>query len=459
MSTLGSRVGRRVYEELKKRSPRVLLPNLSRIYCQQPGWLVDLDILPCFMTDRVTYLNFYAHPTCPGGLGIASQAWNALATRSPFIEHLELGGNTTHASQLKYLGSFIQKLKHLKVLDCPLYRLPNDTIRHLLSLPELRSLQLRIKEPQALGFLSVPSFTPRLHALKELGLFCDCINSDIVGTLKSLNLTSSRLQSLWISSIHGVVPADTLEELIVTLKDCCDPSSFQSLQLTEEQNSGSGVDYDQPDLYNDSVKTTNSPAIIIQASIFKPLLKGYSSLVCIRLTHHLLDANDIQVEEIAAHLPTLQHFFLASNPDDTHLRPRMTLRSVFSFLKYCPSLEILSLYIDPKVNSWPRSGNTVSQGFPHKFFNTLHLGRSPLEKLADAQTIHDLVKNLCPNFQRIYWKNDDDTDEDDYYDSYDEDLDDYESYEYDDSDWSEHRLRRMAEAKADEWRRQKGEIM
>jgi len=200
------RVSRTVYDELRNRTRRPLLPTLARI-CLGIDWNgIELSIVPMFLTEKVTYLRLGNYRGGCNGKDL--QAWCAAKAQAPFIESLMLHGYhslSCYKTEGTSWRSFITGLQHLKHFESTSFRLPDETIRYLTSLPSLRSLVIPIKDFRDLARIcdpnSNPSYTPQLSSLQTLHILCDSLNprgSSIA--LRSMNPTS--LRELRISSCH-----------------------------------------------------------------------------------------------------------------------------------------------------------------------------------------------------------------------------------------------------------------
>jgi len=427
-------ISRAIYDELRKRRRRPLLPNLARVHLAS-HWSIDLNMVPMFLTDRVTYFGFDGYRRSRHGKDL--QVWSAARARAPLIESLALRGRhsclSRHKPEGTCLGNFISGLRHLKHFESIYFRLPDETIRYLTSLPSLRSLVIPIKDFRDLARIcdpnSNPSYTPQLSSLQTLHILCDSLNLGGCSiALRSMNPTS--LRELHISSFYGNLSPGELESLFVALRDHCDPLFFEAVYFSDHYLVDA-VDIDLNDYYDrdpDLEESINHLPSIIFFRVLKPFLSDYSSLKTIVLPFHLLDADDDEIEEIAACLPMLHRFDLASNPRGQISRSRMTLRSILSFVTHCRHLFDLSLYIDATLPSWP-SRETLCH-LVHPNLKRLSLGTSTVTR-EDLDKAGDLFEDLLPNLYEFIWETDEmDSDEDSSpYSDTDEDYSEFSDYE------------------------------
>ena len=359
-----------------KRRRRPLLPNLTRIHVASP-WNVDPNMVPMFLPERVTYL----------------------ALDDYITPH--------HKAEGTCFGNFIGGLRHLEHFDSIYLQLPDETIRHLTSLPGLRSLKIPIKDFQDLARIcdpkSNPSYRPQLCSLQTLHFLCDYLNPGGCSTaLESMNPTS--LRELQVSSLYGNLSPGELESLFAALRNHCDPPSFEAVYFSARDILNAVDTNDWNVRHNTGLEeSVNHPPLIIPFRILKPFLSDYSSLKFIVLPLHLLDADDNEIEQIAAHLPTLRTFALAVDPWNLILQPRMTLRSILSFVTHCRHLSELALYIDATLPLWPPP--EALRHLVHHTLNYLNLGKSTVAR-KDLGKVRDLLDNLLPNLYEMIWSTD-----------------------------------------------------
>ena len=140
-------VSRAVYDELNKRRHRPLLPNLARIHLTSL-WNIDLNKVPMFLTERVTYFGLNNYLRARHGRDLT--AWSAVKAQAPLIESVVFKGHHSdvshHKTEAICLGNFISGLRHLKHFESIYLHLPDETIRHLTSLPSLQTLIIPIKD-------------------------------------------------------------------------------------------------------------------------------------------------------------------------------------------------------------------------------------------------------------------------------------------------------------------------
>ena len=342
-----------------------------------------------------------------------------MKAQAPLIESVVLKGHYSSISHLKTeatsLGSFISGLGHLKHFESIYIRLPDETIRYLTSLPNLQSLKIPIKDFRDLARIcdpkSNPSYRPQLSSLQMLHLLCDSqIPGDCSTALKFMNPTG--LRELKISSFCGNLSPRDLESLFVALRDHCDPPSFEAVHFLVYDLSNN-IDIDWNDRYHRYLlleESADLPPSIIPFRVFEPFLSDYSSLKFIVLPRHLLDANDKEIETIAASLPMLHRFDLAPDPCRHILQSRMTLDSILSFVTHCRHLFQLSLYIDATLPLWPPP--EAFHHLVHPTLKMLSLGNSTVAR-DDWEKTHDLLYYLLPNLDNFSWEADEiDSDED-----------------------------------------------
>ena len=438
-------VSRAIYDELRKRRRRPLLPNLARIHLAS-HWNIDLNMVPMFLAERVTYFGLHDYRRSRDGEDL--QAWNLVKAQAPLIESLVLEGHhsdlSRHTLETLCLGHFVSGLRHLKHFKSTYLRLPDETLRYLTSLPNLRSLKIPIKDFRDLARIcdpqSHPSYRPQLCSLQTLHLLCDSLNpGGCSAALKSMNPTG--LCELHISSVYGNLSPGELESLFVTLRDHCHPPSFEAVYFSFH-------DLFDINIYDPNLEQSmDHPPSVIPFRVLKPLLSGYSPLKFIVLPLHLLDADDDEIEEIAARLPMLHRFDLATDPCGQISQSRMTFRSILSFVTHCRYLFELSLYIDATLSFWPAP--EILGHLVHPTLKTLSLGKSTVVR-EDLGKVHDLLDKLLPNLDQITWetvKTDSDEDSSLYSDTdedysefgdYDEEEYDYSSGDYEEDDFEEH---------------------
>ena len=411
-------VARVVYVELSKRRHRPFLPNLARVHLAS-HWNIDLNMVPMFLTERVTYFGLQNYRKARHGRDL--QAWSAVKAQAPLIESLVFKGHhselSPHITERTCLGNFINGLRHLKHFESIYLRVPDETIRHLTSLPSLRTLIIPIKNFHDLAWIcdpkSNPSYRPQLSSLQTLHLLCDSLSpGGCSAALKSMNPTG--LRELHISSFYGNLSPGELESLFVALRDHCDPPSFEAVYFSFHDLLDL-IDIDSGDYYDRDPgleESNGHPPFIIPFGVLQPLLSDYSSLKFIVLPLHLLDADDNEIEEIAACLPMLHRFDLASYTYGQISRSRMTLRSILSFVTHCRHLFELSLYIDATLALWPPP--EALRHLMHPNLKTLSLGK-PTVAREDLEKARELLNNLLPNVDRIFWEVDEtDSHEDSY---------------------------------------------
>ena len=403
-------VARAVYGELSKRGCHGrLLPNLARVYLTS-HWNIDFNMVPMFLSEKVTYLGLddYGRNRI-NRHGKDIRAWNAVKAQAPLIESLVLkshhSGLARHKKEAARLGNVIGGLRHLKHFESLYLRLPDETIRYLTSLPSLRTLVIPIKDFRDLARIcdpkSNPSYSPQLCSLQTLHFRCDSLSLEgCLTALKSMNPTG--LRELDISSFYGNLSPGELESLFVALRDHCDPPSFEAVYFSTHDLLGA-IDIDLSDYYSRGLGFTTSDHLspsIISFRVFKPFLSDYSSLKFIVLPLHVLDADDDEAEEIAACLPMLHRFNLASDPRGRISQSRMTLRSILSFVTHCRHLFELSLYIDVTLPSWPAP--EALRHLVHPALKRLSLGQSTVAR-EDLENARDLLDNLLP-MGDIIWR-------------------------------------------------------
>ena len=362
-----------------------------------------------------------------------------MAVQAPLIESVALKGHHSRISRHKMeatcLGNFISGLQHLKYFESTYLRLPDETIRHVTSLPSLRTLIIPIKDFRDLARIcdpkSNPSYRPQLCSLQTLHLLCDSLSPGSCSTvLEFMNPTC--LRGLHISSFYGNLSPGELESLFVALRDHCDPPSFEAVYFSVHDLLDL-IDTDWDDHHDRDPPLEESidlPPSIIPFRVLKPFLSDYSSLKFIVLPLHLLDADDDEIEQIASCLPMLHRFDLASDPCDQILRSRMTLRSVLSFVTHCRYLFELSLYVDATLPSWPTP--EALSPLVHPNLKRLSLGRSTVTPEAWGKA-RDLLDHLLPNADEIILKTDYPNSDEDSSSYFDPDEDDSEFGDYDDS--------------------------
>ena len=390
-----------------------------------------------FLTERVTYLgldDYRRNRHRRNRQARDLRAWSAVKVQAPLIESLVLKGHhssiSRHKTEGACLGNFINGLRHLKHFESIYLRLPDETIRHLTSLPSLQSLTIPIKDFQDLTRIcdpkSNPLYGPHLSSLQTLHLLCDSLSPGGCSTaLKSMNPT--HLRELRISSFYGNLSPEELESLFVALRDFCDPPSFEAVYFSSHELLDD-IDFDWNDYYDrypDLEESADHPPFMIPFRVLKPFLSDYSSLRFIVLPLHLLDADDDEIEEIAASLPVLHIFDLASNPWGQISRSRMTLRSILSFVTHCRHLFELSLYIDVTLPLWPSPEDL--RHLVHPTLKTLSLGKSTVAQ-EDLDKAHDLFGELLPNLDEITWETVATYSDEDY--DTDSEFGDYDGVEY-----------------------------
>ena len=178
------RISRAIYDESGKRGRRPPLIKLTRVHLVS-HWDIDLNKVPMFLTERVTYLGLDDYRRSRYGKDL--QAWSAMKAQAPLIESVVLNGHHSSISCLKMeatcLGNFISGLRHLKHFESRYIRLPDETIRYLTSLPSLQTLIIPIKDLRDLARICDPKFNPsyrpQLSSLQTLHLLCDSLSPGV----------------------------------------------------------------------------------------------------------------------------------------------------------------------------------------------------------------------------------------------------------------------------------------
>lgn len=285
------------------------------------------------MSENVKHLAIRVHQ---GEVYPPADLFKDIFERMPLLTHLDLSFDFPVREIEDDLTDLIQHLPKLKKLVVPLYCLTSKVVEVLSTLQNLGTIQFEFMEQQGEGDVQdVQKFSPSLREGAFPALWDLSLSSHLHDMTKFLSgsFSPTNLTSLYVHVLSVAKPSAVTNFLDAVAENC--------LLLTH--------------LYIDSFvpidsmipEGTHSPGDRLTFDDLRPILK------CIRLTafelrwNLPLNISQDDIEELASKWPYLEILMLNCEP--VPLGPdqlsSLTLRAVIPFVRHCPNLRELGLYV------------------------------------------------------------------------------------------------------------------
>ncbi|KDQ59887.1 hypothetical protein JAAARDRAFT_192345 [Jaapia argillacea MUCL 33604] len=349
-----------------------ILPNLRFIkwVCAHPESLAAPIM---FMHEGVVEFTFTI-PECdshPDGI------FKTIAERMPFLEHLDFRSEVPISDCIDLLLDLLRSLLCLKTVSLPDCYMTSEVTEALSKLVHLHKVTFDMQELDGGDKYDVSEFQPNISgsdfpALRSLSL---SVPLDHFQAFLNSSFRPALLQDLYVqeitwaskTTIHDFLHLVSIHCPVLSQLELCTrlPSKFFETSMT-------------PTVETISFET-------IQPVLACPNLKTF------RITHdYPLDLTEEELEKVARALVKLESVTLNPEPRIIPDSPHPSLNAVLAFLRHCPNIKKISMYIDATTIPSPP---LFSDPSPHPNLKTLWFGLSPI---FDPGAVASFLAPYCP---------------------------------------------------------------